>query len=267
MQSSARLWGIYGSETMAILNVAQPILQSAIITVVLWLFLVSLAFLRLRKVTVEARMNEMPKLMILAFSAAAAGTLAITVAVALFFPQFIEIDTGTVYTAGLLGAAISLWWTFAVFWREIKTIERLRSEENAIPPPAPPPAEVIERFEETESARTGIERLLHVFRDYMNGWEQYARLSKEERWQTGSRIRIQSEADVTSRQLLSIDSEYADSWHPTIRSQVQFVSDQLRKFAISEIHTSSDWEVMENKGKDAYDEVRTLASSFRLQID
>jgi hypothetical protein len=249
---------------MAILNVAQPILQSAIITVVLWLFLVSLAFLRLRKVTVEERMNEMPKLMILAFSAAAAGTLAITVAVALFFPQFIEIDTGTVYTAGLLGAAISLWWTLAVFWREIKTIQKgAPDKEPRAILPLP-----IEEHEETQSTVAGLCELLRLLRVYMNRWEQYTRLSKDERLQLESRIAIQADASTTSSDLLRIDSEYADSWDdPALRNQVQTVSDQLRKFAISEIRTISDYEAMENKGKDAYDKVRALLSLFEPRID
>ena len=155
---------------MAVINVVQPIVRSVIITVVIWIILVSLALLRLRKIPIESRMNEMPKLIILAFSAAIAGTLATTVSAAMFFPQLLDIDMATVYTAGLLGAAISLWWTLAVFWREMKgalgtpnTYAKSMNRDGRKQPR--PPQQMI--------GISSIEELLPTVREFMGRWEQY----------------------------------------------------------------------------------------------
>jgi hypothetical protein len=87
-----------------------------------WFALIAIALVRLRHVPIEVRQNEIPKMMILASSCTGAITLAITVLSSVFFPQFLEDNSAALYTAGFLGSAILLWWTVAVFWREIKLI-------------------------------------------------------------------------------------------------------------------------------------------------
>jgi len=95
----------------------------------------------------------------------------------------------------------------------------------------------------------------------MNYWEQYERLSQQEKSQSASRL--QAEARVTSSLLLSIDSRYADSWNQELRRQVQITSDKLHKFGISDARATEDYQSIEAKGKDAYDKVSALASLLR----
>jgi hypothetical protein len=123
----------------------------AAIAIGVWFLLVMVALARLRNVSIETKTNEMPKLMILASSTAGAVTLGITVLTAVFFPDFLQDNSGALYTAGFLGAAILLWWTFAVYWREMKlilaqatkvpvaspvarSISKQTSESNVVPP-------------------------------------------------------------------------------------------------------------------------------------
>ena len=77
------------------------------------------------------------------------------------------------------------------------------------PPPRPPIAEHIEEPEGTTTPVAGTGELLPLLGDFMNYWEQYERLSQQEKSQSASRL--QAEARVTSSLLLSIDSRYADS--------------------------------------------------------
>lgn len=92
------------------------------IALITWVLLILVALVRLRSVPIESKTNEMPKLMILASSVAGAVTLTATVVAGIFFPQFLQESSASLYTAGFLGAAILLWWTVAVFWRETKLI-------------------------------------------------------------------------------------------------------------------------------------------------
>lgn len=127
-----------------------------------------------------------------------------------------------------------------------------------VPPPPPPVFDVVEETETTESTVAGTDQLLHILRQFMNIWEQYERLSHEERAQSAHSV--QAEARVDSSLLLSADSRYADSWDQDVRRQVQVTSDKLHKFGISD---SSEDPFTEAKGKDAYDSASALASLLR----
>jgi len=103
----------------------------AMIALSTWVLLIVVALIRLRSVPIESKTNEMPKLMILASSVAGAVTLTATVLAGIFFPQFLQDNSASLYTAGFLGAAILLWWTVAVFWRETKLISAQAPQRSA----------------------------------------------------------------------------------------------------------------------------------------
>jgi hypothetical protein len=138
--------------------------------------------------------------------------------------------------------------------------EKLEEEPQTLivppPPPSPEPYEV-EGTEATGSAASGVEQLLQILRSFMSVWEQYERLSDEDREQSASSAR--AEARVDSSMLLGVGSRYADSWDQDLKRQVQDASDALHKFGISD-RTS---QTSEAKGKDAYDKVSTLVSLLK----
>jgi len=103
----------------------------AMIALITWALLILVALIRLRSVPIESKTNEMPKLMILASSVAGAVTLTASVVAGIFFPQFLQENSASLYTAGFLGAAILLWWTAAVFWRETKLISAQAPQRSA----------------------------------------------------------------------------------------------------------------------------------------
>ena len=103
----------------------------AMVALSTWVLLIVVALVRLRSVPIESKTNEMPKLMILASSVAGAVTLTASVVAGIFFPQFLQENSASLYTAGFLGAAILLWWTVAVFWRETKLISAQAPQRSA----------------------------------------------------------------------------------------------------------------------------------------
>ena len=128
-----------------------------------------------------------------------------------------------------------------------KTLEEEAETVGEAPPPPPMP-------EQLEAGN-----VLRLLRDFMNVWEQYERLSSQERVQ--SVYHVQTEASVASSLLLSADARCADSWDQELRRQVQATSDKLHKFGISG-GTDQD---REEKGKDAYDRASALVSLLRTR--
>jgi predicted transcriptional regulator len=109
---------------------ALPTDQQEIITItfVVWIVLMVISLVRSRRVPVESKQNEFPKLMILALSVAGAFTLGVTVVASVYFPDFLQsASSAALVVSGFMGAAISLWWTSATFWRELAALTRSRA--------------------------------------------------------------------------------------------------------------------------------------------
>lgn len=121
----------------------------ALIAIGTWVLLIAIALIRLRSVPIESKTIEMPKLMILASSAAGAVTLIITVLAGVFFPDFMQDNSASLYTAGFLGAMVLVWWTFAVFWRETKLVSTQVSER--------PVAEMEEKKHRITKSRSSVD--------------------------------------------------------------------------------------------------------------
>lgn len=139
-----------------------------------------------------------------------------------------------------------------------KTLEEAPKIVEEVPPPPP----ILEEGEETgtpQATVAGLDGMLDVLRGFMNVWEQYARLSEQERLQSG--YGVQSEAKFVASMLLSADARYADFWDQDLRKQVQVTSDTLHKFGISDRTDQTS----RAKGKDAYDRASALLSLLKTR--
>ncbi|MCJ7768407.1 hypothetical protein MUP79_08455 [Candidatus Bathyarchaeota archaeon] len=109
----------------------------------------------------------------------------------------------------------------------------------------------------------GVEELLPTLREWMARWEQYERLDNQQRWQMASQGEIQRLAKELSSRLVSLDSEYAESWDDGMRNQVQIVSSDLQKLGLRQLTILAGDKAlqgMEDLGKSAYEKSRALVS-------
>lgn len=219
------------------------------VTAIVWIGLVAVALLRIRRKPVETIANEVPKLIIMGFSAASTVTLAITVVIATVAPQLLQDASAALYTIGWLGAAISLWWAFAVFWREIKLI---RGEPAQRPTPGRPQVPV-----ESAEGSAG-EVLLPLLRHFVTRWEQF--VASENRWMGQHVEDMQEFAKNLSETLLGLDSKYADMWDSGLRNQVKNISNELRQFGVTPIQIISAYDTQEENGKKAYEQAKALVA-------
>jgi L-asparagine transporter-like permease len=106
--------------------------QIITIAIIVWFLLFLAANMKLRRIPLEKRAGSMPKLMIAAAGASGALTLMITVLINMYFPQLLqEYSVTALYTTGIIGGAIFVWWTlYENYWREIKAIERKATEQT-----------------------------------------------------------------------------------------------------------------------------------------
>lgn len=167
--------------------------------------------------------------------------------------------------AALLGALVMITVALVTVWDNLRTMPREKEGPATGSWRIGQEIQASARRQEIKENRVkdaiaGTQVLLPLLKNFMNHWEQYERLSQNERAQ--SRHRTQVEAAGTSAQLLNIDSRYSDSWDSALRNQVQILSDQLRKFGNAQITVAGpiDWESMEEKGRDAYTKTRALLS-------
>jgi len=177
-------------------------------------------------------------------------TLAITVIVATVAPQLLQDPTAALYTVGWLGGAIALWWSFAVFWREIKLIRGERSAGH--------PSQI---SVESAEALAG-EVLLPLLRHFVTRWEQFE--ASENRWMGGHVKDMQGFAKNLSETLLGFDSKYADTWDSRLRNQVKNISNELRQFGVTPIQIISAYDTREENGKKAYELAKALVEQLSI---
>jgi hypothetical protein len=240
------------------------------ISTIVWVLLLVVSLLRIsRKKPIDTGWLRANILAIVAYSIMAAVATQ-TAGNALWFATFGEPYPGesleSLRFATLLGALVMITVALVTVWDNLRTIpkdkgEALAAGSGRIGQEIQASARRQEIKENrVKDAIAGTQVLLPLLKNFMNHWEQYQRLSLNERSQ--SRHRTQVEATGTSAQLLNIDSRYSDSWDSALRNQVQILSDQLRKFGNAQITVAGpiDWESMEEKGRDAYTKTRALLS-------
>lgn len=93
--------------------------QISLITLCIVMLLFAFGYRKSGLRGVEQVYNEILNLFLLSFTSATAIVLAITVAVAIVSPELLADPQGTLYSAGIIGAGISVLWAFVVFWRQI----------------------------------------------------------------------------------------------------------------------------------------------------
>jgi hypothetical protein len=89
------------------------------------------------------------------FGAASTTTLAITVAITIVLPELLQDPSAALYATGVPGAAISLWWTFALFWREIKLVSGSLSSSESRKQIQPPTSDMMNLNVELPTVRWG----------------------------------------------------------------------------------------------------------------
>jgi len=105
---------------------SQEQVQIVTLAILIWFILFLIANFKLRKIPLEKRASDMPKLMFAAVGASGALTLVTTVLVNMYFPEVLhEYSIMSLYVTGIFGGAIFVWWTlYESYWQQVRAVEK-----------------------------------------------------------------------------------------------------------------------------------------------
>ena len=103
-------------------------------------------------------------------------------------------------------------------------------------------------------------------------WEAKEILGREpSRWlkvETEDRVDLQKSARTLSDQLMQLTSKYHDIWDGGLTHQIQYISEELRKFGTTQPPVSAndlDFTDLEKYGREAYEAARTIVTWLRTK--